>query len=151
MELTKTPSFSLNQSRTEGIIGSPAHKMCSRFHMPDLTQGQSGQQPESRHLDVPWIRKQWVSCFPSWGFMFSHSGFHVFPRRVSCFPLLCDRSGVSCFPVTTGFMFSPHNGFHVFPRRVSCFPIWGFMFSLVGFHVFPLMIQPLREARCRPH
>ena len=115
-------SFSLNQSRTEGIIGSPAHKMCSRFHMPDLTQGQSGQQPESRHLDVLWIRKQWVSCFPSQGFMFSHSGFHVFPRRVSCFPLLCDRSGVSCFPVTAGFMFSPH-GFHVFLSQA------GFMFS----------------------
>ena len=88
MELTKTPSFSFNQSRTEGIIGSPAHKMCSRFHMPDLTQGQSGQQPESRHLDVLWIRKQWVSCFPSQGFMFSHLGFHVFPHGVSCFPLL---------------------------------------------------------------
>ena len=27
-----------------------------------------------------------VSCFPSWGFMFSPSGLHVFPRRVSCFP-----------------------------------------------------------------
>ena len=63
-----------------------------------------------------------VSCFPSWGFMFSHSGFHVFLRRVSCFPLLCDRSGVSCFPVTAGFMFSPH-GFHVFLSQA------GFMFS----------------------
>jgi hypothetical protein len=28
-------------------------------------------------------------------------------------------------------------GFHVFPIRVSCFPSWGFMFSLSGFHVFP--------------
>ena len=28
-----------------------------------------------------------VSCFPSWGFMFSPLGFHVFPRGVSCFPL----------------------------------------------------------------
>ena len=35
-----------------------------------------------------YVRKQWVSCFPSQGFMFSHLGFHVFPRRVSCFPLL---------------------------------------------------------------
>ena len=44
-----------------------------------------------------------------------HSGFHVFPRRVSCFPC-------------KGFMFSLV-GFHVFPFGVSCFPSQGFMFS----------------------
>ena len=42
---------------------------------------------------------------------------------VSCFP-----RRVSCFPAQ-GFMFSLM-GFHVFPLRVSCFPSWGFMFSL---------------------
>ena len=35
-------------------------------------------------------------------------------------------------------------GFHVFPLRVSCFPSWGFMFSLSGFHVFP------RGVSCSP-
>ena len=107
MELTKTPSFSLNQSRTEGIIGSPSHKMCSRFHMPHLTRGQSGQQPESRHLNV---------------FRIMLSIYWLITRHCSSLPQM-DASG--------------NNGFHVFPRRVSCFPIWGFMFSLAGFHVFP--------------
>ena len=37
--------------------------------------------------------KSWVPCFPSWGFMFSLTGFHVFPRRVSCFPCVRSCSG----------------------------------------------------------
>ena len=119
------------------------------------------------------------SVWPIWGFMFScQSRFHVFPSWVSCFPvssrfhvfpcvvimvshssfpscdpLSCRQARTLCIGYNTkqqswaqrhptwssgsrsikGFMFSLV-GFHVFP-------FWGFMFSLVGFHVFPLWVS----------
>ena len=72
----------------------------------------SNQEANSRcrvdHATIPWviarhcvttdgsIRKRRVSCFPSWGFMFSLLGFHVSPRGVSCFPLSRRTSMTVC-------------------------------------------------------
>ena len=55
-------------------------------------------------------------------------GFHVFPRRVSCFPLCMVARPVAIFAYTYWVArplspFSRTLGFHVFPRRVSCFPL----------------------------
>jgi hypothetical protein len=55
-------------------------------------------------------------------------------------------------PPYLGFMFSLV-GFHVFPLRVSCFPSWGFMFSRSGFHVFPrgVSCSPFQDTYPRFH
>ena len=44
MELTKAPSFSLNQSRTEGVIGSPSHQRCVRPSRTLLSQPLAKQE-----------------------------------------------------------------------------------------------------------
>jgi hypothetical protein len=55
----------------------------------------------------------------------------VLDRKTLSFPgVVKDGGGTNSELTCSGFMFSLFN-------RVSCFPVKGFMFSLVGFHVFP--------------
>ena len=104
-------------------------------------------------------------------------GFHVFPRRVSCFPVnihqthSCEKNNraqqcghmlrqiwngyhidhVKCFTcyiwckikcsqkASKPWLCLATYGTRGWPSR--CLPFWGFMFSLVGFHVFPSLMR----------
>ena len=146
---------------------------CVLVRTQNIRVGHNGIQPEA--ADVGRLRvscfPSWgfmfslsgVSCFPSWGFMFSPYGFHVFLSQAGFMfshilrfgptpragpssvrhPWCCHRRNS-----VWGFMFSCHSRFHVFPSQwVSCFPSQGFMFSHLGFHVFPRRVScfPLND------